>query len=844
MDRNKNVRICLGLLLVCIATAAFYLMLQGRYLFASDIDWLMQHSVFPDYFRKLFYETGEWYPDFAPSIGGGQNIYNFAYYGLLNPCILLSYAFPWIPMYAWMMGVGAVSFLSSVLLFYRWISRKKLEPKVCISVTLLFMLASPLLYHSYVQVMFVNYMPFLCLALMGTDRYFEKRKAGLLIVGAWMMIMTSFYFSIGGFLCLCLYALYSYLDRTERVQVWSMLLEAVRYVAVLLTSVLLSGFFLAPTAMALVSGRGGKAQSVENLLELLLPFGDPVRLLYNNYGTGVTMLALFALVAGIAQKKVSRRVLHISLLVVLMIPFVSYALNGFLYNREKVLIPFLPLFCFAMALWLQSLKERKTIPGETYIVSVLLLIYVLTASRMKEMCILGVADLLLVLGSICVYFKRKRANILIVTVPAIVLSLCVGAVGNQMMASAMDEKELSLEEDQEVAQLMTQIKEKDRADYRMEYYDTVTANTRNLNRIFVAQQKMTSVYSSTYNASYDEFREKIFHVEKANRNTLMEGLTENPIFRNVMGVRYLVSKKPVPGYKKVLSGKNMDVYQNPNAFDMAYGTSDTVSDQAYQELSFPYNQLVFQNYAVASDGRRDGHVVREELSRKVIEVKDQSAFEGKLEGTKKIQIPKTDEDAILFVRFHVKNHTRGQDMSIRIGDSQNKLSASHYIYYNENETFTYAVPIEEGQKEELVTFSKGHYEVTDIEMYLAPLQAKKKENQYTFIQDTKEKRTSHVLDGKIVMGENGYLITSIPYDEQFQIVVDGKETKLEKENQGFVGCRLSKGSHHVWVIYKASGKKAGCLLSALGLLILLCCKIRSCFGKSGKCDPLNRKKSF
>ena len=93
MDRNKNVRICLGLLLVCIATAAFYLMLQGRYLFASDIDWLMQHSVFPDYFRKLFYETGEWYPDFAPSIGGGQNIYNFAYYGLLNPCILLSYPY-------------------------------------------------------------------------------------------------------------------------------------------------------------------------------------------------------------------------------------------------------------------------------------------------------------------------------------------------------------------------------------------------------------------------------------------------------------------------------------------------------------------------------------------------------------------------------------------------------------------------------------------------------------------------------------------------------------------------------------------------------------------------------
>ena len=42
--------------------------------FASDVDWMSQHSVFPDYFRKLFYKTGKLIPSFASNIGGGQNI--------------------------------------------------------------------------------------------------------------------------------------------------------------------------------------------------------------------------------------------------------------------------------------------------------------------------------------------------------------------------------------------------------------------------------------------------------------------------------------------------------------------------------------------------------------------------------------------------------------------------------------------------------------------------------------------------------------------------------------------------------------------------------------------------
>ena len=92
--------------------------------FGSSIDWISQHSTLADYFRKRFYATGNLFPDFAWNLGGGQNIYRFAYYGLLSPTVLLSYLFPFIPMDLWVMGSSALLYAADAVLFYRWISKK------------------------------------------------------------------------------------------------------------------------------------------------------------------------------------------------------------------------------------------------------------------------------------------------------------------------------------------------------------------------------------------------------------------------------------------------------------------------------------------------------------------------------------------------------------------------------------------------------------------------------------------------------------------------------------------------------------------------------------------------
>ena len=241
--------------------------------FGSSIDWISQHSTLADYFRKRFYATGNLFPDFAWNLGGGQNIYRFAYYGLLSPTMLLSYLFPFIPMDLWVMGSSALLYAADAVLFYRWISKKGLHYGNCLFTSLFFTCSTALLYHSYNQLMFVNYMPFLCMALWGVDSFLEKGKPLLYLSGVFLMIMTSFYFSIGGILVLILYGLHRYFmlqdSLGKKIRFLDFLRDGIRFLGPILTAILLSAFFLVPTAMALHGGREGETTPTD--LSLFIP---------------------------------------------------------------------------------------------------------------------------------------------------------------------------------------------------------------------------------------------------------------------------------------------------------------------------------------------------------------------------------------------------------------------------------------------------------------------------------------------------------------------------------------------------------------------------------------------
>ena len=112
------------LILIILSILLILLVIPDNSIFGSSIDWSTQHIIFPDYFRKLFYKTLNLFPSFALSIGAGQNIYNFSYYGFLSPLLLISYLLPFISMKDYIIGLNCLMFISIGLLAYYFFKTK------------------------------------------------------------------------------------------------------------------------------------------------------------------------------------------------------------------------------------------------------------------------------------------------------------------------------------------------------------------------------------------------------------------------------------------------------------------------------------------------------------------------------------------------------------------------------------------------------------------------------------------------------------------------------------------------------------------------------------------------
>ena len=206
MNKNAKKDYINILVLIILFFLILFSMIGFNYVNGSTVDWDSQHVVIPDYFRKLFYDTKDLFPSFAFNLGSGENIYNLSYYGLLSPFILFSYLLPNVSMINYIQIVMVLVVIVSIILMYYWL-RKRFNSKYSFLGTLLFLLAAPLIYHTHRHIMFIIYMPFLIMGLMGVDRYFDKNKRTLLVISVFLIIMSSYYYSVGSILCLIVYGI-------------------------------------------------------------------------------------------------------------------------------------------------------------------------------------------------------------------------------------------------------------------------------------------------------------------------------------------------------------------------------------------------------------------------------------------------------------------------------------------------------------------------------------------------------------------------------------------------------------------------------------------------------------
>ena len=825
MDKVKRY---IPYLLLTGLTLFFCRMFVGRYgIFGAKVDWLSQHSVLPDYFRQQFYATGKLFPEFAANLGGGQNIYHFADYGLYSPLILPSFLLPFVKMSDYIMAVSITGLTASVLLFYYWLKSRKTDTGTAFILSLMFLLAGPMIGQYSGQIMFVDYMPFLCLALIGVDRYFEQEKSGLFTVSVFLMIMTSFYFSIGGMLSLVLYGLHRYFEQREgnRVTIRSFLRDGLCFVRSMILAVLMSGFFLVPTALALTGGRS-KEQNT-SFASFFIPQITVERFAYSIYGIGLTTLVITVLLTGLLYRKVYEKVLTYGCVIVLVIPVFAYLLNGGLYIRDKVFIPFLPLLCYLISIYLEKCRKRELSFIAGMIPYIITTIFVYMARNQFVSKGIGesiwkalLAESILFLICYVLYCAMKRhykemKEILMLALPSVI---CLAVTMNtfyQMKPDRYVSRKLYRDVvGEQNRQAVKEALKDDDGYYRTEQAGSDDENAADLNRIWDVDQNITSIYSSAYNPDYQTFRQKTFGLEEPFRNGMMQSVSKNPVFQRMMGVRYIVSDSDVPGYTLVKKCGTTGIYQNKDAAPVMYATDRVMTEEEYKKLAFPYNQTAFLEYAVVGEHTEssDQNIM---TAYKPVSLK--MANNRTTGGAEQKTMQQEGQKQILFLRFRVDNAHPNKDVAVWINGIRNKLSAKDHVYYNENKIFTYAVPLKDGEDNISVTFGKGKYRLRHVQAYLGSLPERSELLYQSEIQVDKKQTEDNVIQGTIHVRKDGWFITSIPYDKHFKIYIDGKETEIQKVNTAFLGCKIESGNHEVKIIYHAPGTTTGKVLSLIGI---------------------------
>lgn len=821
---------------LCFIFAAVTLLcLPDGCIFGSNTDWLSQHVSLAETIRNACVEQKTLLP-VSLNLGGGSNAYLFSYYGFLRPDILIGCLFQDIPMRFLLIGYILVSCLFAVLLFFWWIQGETKDRFLSWCASVLFLTAA-CFFHAHRQIMFINYLPFLLLALL----CIQKKKIRFLPLCLFLIYLHSFYFSVS---CMVVIAWYWYQKEIYEIRkngfFRSLFFKSLSGSIVLASA--MAAALLLPTALVLLEHR--RSLSAAPLLEILAPDFTMSGLLYSPYGMGLTILSLYALLTGLTQKVFFKN--SVLYLAVSCWCFIPYLLNLTLYPRTKILIPFVPLILLHTVQILQNLitEQKKTDTSRlTFLFPFPLFIIIACFSWQKErfsFVLLDIGFLFVFLFTVA-FARQKLAkySLLLLLVMPCLLFIQTARTDNFVKKGQTDEA-FSVQKTNEL---------KFSPLYR---FDTLTEPLTNCNQLPNVRQPKSTMYSSVTNQKYLHVYYDILQtpVQINNKTALLS--TDNPFLLHLLGIRYIeATKDTVPaGYKILQTSGEHVIAENEEVLPIGYFTDNCISQEQFQAFSQAEQLEAITKFTVIDTPPEKENIQKQDVtfqrrsftplwdsltlpdSLRLKKTENGILVRASSESTLSLSLLNPAPDQILLLEFQVVNKG-SHAVVIDINQIRNKLSGASAPYPNGNDTFHYQLSPNKADTLE-ITFSKGTYLLKNIQWSTLP---KTIFSQKTFLPlklyskelpaDTNRLfEADTLLSGTIETDTDGYFATSIPLQNGLKILVDGQSVPLLTVNEAFAGTELSKGTHTVQVLFYPPGRTAGCLLSITALIFYLFLFIR------------------
>lgn len=820
---------CIIILLVIFSVIVAVISLKSKGIWGSKTDWVNQHFSIPEYFRTRFYQTGDLFPCFAPHLGGGQNIYNFAYYGLLNPIYLPAYLMPQVTMADYIQAVSLISIPISAIMFY-FLMKRHFIGKLPLVLSIMFMCASPLIFHSHRHIMFVSYMPFLILAMLTIGNEDSIKNRFLLIFSVCSILCSSFYFSISAFSSLILYMIYTELKKSPHMKRRSLIPQVTGKTVCIFAGILVSGILWVPTFFTLLQGREGCTTFV-NILKLLIPTVNLHYLLYQPYSLGMGAIAIVSLLAILKSGDRSGKFLAKLFTVLICFPIIVYLCNGTMYLDSKVLIPFLPLLVILCGeFFILLFAQKVNVPLTALALGVLIVCELLFNYDGVAISLLLIADSAAVITLLFIFISNNKRNAVLmpVTLFSIVSCIIVNFTDTYVSTESMESIYSA-----EIRELVDKTIASDSSFYR---FANDSAKDATVNRIYGSDYYTANAYSSINNSYYRNFRFETSLSENSFRNNAIQTQPNNEIFNTLMGCRYRISDntEAMLGEIRVDNSGGFYLFRNDNVLPVGYSSSDIISEECFGKLDFAartealLNSIVIpqttDNTFVSSKTEKlgssytvSGDITNISKINGAYEIKSETPF------TVKAALAEPVSGKLILLKFRADNRigkkSERDDISVTINGVKNTLSDPEWKYNNKNYEFTYVLSSDKPVKELVFEFSEGNYLISDFEAYTldeaALSEARSVKDEFVIDSET---MGGDSFSGSINVSSDGWFNISIPYDKGFEIFVDGVKTEYFCTNTAFIGFPVKKGEHFITIKYRSPGMTAGLLVTIGGCL--------------------------
>ena len=508
-------------------------------------------------------------------------------------------------------------------------------------------------------------------------------------------------------------------------------------------------------------------------------------------------------------------------------PIFNYILNGTMYVDSKSLIPFVPLYIYVLANFIEDIINKKVnykimIP---FLIGCVILIFIKDYKVQRVLM-----DLILTLIIILIFNKTNKKALLVFPLLVIIGAECYTTNNSDELVL----RYTYANNDKIIKEKIDNITTNDNAFYHISNNinssETVNKNYENIDYY------NSTIYSSISNQTYNEFYYDIINNNIPYRNRSLTVSTPNVMSLMLTNNKYIITReKALQGYELIDTKEGIHTYVNQNVMPFGYATSEVISYEDFEKLNFATKQEALLNLVVADTESKNNFITSTKkvdidikdilVSDKITYDEQSNSYNLEIEDSLKIEyeLPEEYKNKILFIEFNMNKNPSCDydDQVIKINNVKNKLTCSDWKYHNKNNVFTYVLAEQELSKL-TISFSPGMYNLSDFEIYSLD---------YASIENSNKKVDKLLIDGDETKGDkivgtidvkkDGYIILTIPYDSGFTFKIDNKKVEYEKLNDAFIGAKITKGTHEIEIEYKAPLKNASIFLSIIGIICFI-----------------------